>query len=109
MTNVLYAWLAVLDFANDPEPFPCSGEQTCHAAELPLRHNQDHADSHVEGAEQVRLRHISQCADQIENRQNWPTPQPDYRTRGRREYARGVVGDSAAGDMNQSLEEVLGE
>src|SRR5581483_1906136 len=65
------------------------------------RHYQQHAHSHVEGAQHLFLRDISQLLQMFEDRKYGPGSQLDHRGRTARQHPWQVLGNPAAGDVGQ--------
>ena len=76
-----------------------------HAIGIVGRAADDHADPHVEGAVHVVLRHAPDALEIAEDRVGRPGGLVDQRSGARREDARQVLGDPAAGDVREPFDE----
>src|SRR5712692_1670644 len=97
------------DAADDPMPLTLLLESIGYGFNVALRHHQQQAKAHVEGAQHFVLWDAAEPGDQLEDRQHRPGAQANFRPAVARQNARSVVSNSAPGDVDDSLQTVCGE
>jgi len=69
--------------------------------------DENHSDAHVEDTEHLRRLNSTEFLEQREDGKDRPAPNPNAGFATRRKYARNVFGESTAGDMSQSSNQLL--
>ena len=78
-----------------------------HRLDLIRRHDQHHADAHVEDAQHLLGVDVAVLVQVAEDRQHRPRAELDLRVERLRKHARHVVGEAAAGDVRERVQGAL--
>jgi predicted HicB family RNase H-like nuclease len=97
-----FAGVGALDAADAEEFLAAALEVGFHGLYVGRRHDEDHADAHVEGLQQLVGLDFSECGEKFEDAGDRPRSEIDLRFNPRRKDARQIAGNAAAGDVRKS-------
>src|SRR5271157_1408089 len=96
---VRHPLLALHDAADGVASLAATLQDKLRLLELLRRHDQDHADAHVEGAQHLVAGHIADLLQVLEDGWHRPGVDLDDRSHALGQHARKVLGEAAAGDV----------